>query len=77
MYLTYFLFKLIITQFYLKYYKFNSARAFSYGVGTIYSKENIDDFSLKYPNPSSAMKMENYHGNIDIYSFFIFAYTIM
>jgi len=41
------------------------ARAFSYGVGSIYSKDPIEVFSEKYPNPPSAMKMENYHGSTD------------
>ena len=41
------------------------ARAFSYGVGSVFATDNFDEFQLKYPNPLSAIKKENYHGSTD------------
>ena len=41
------------------------AKAFSYGVGSVFSPANLEEFRSKYPNPLSAIDKENYHGSTD------------
>jgi FMN phosphatase YigB (HAD superfamily) len=41
------------------------ARAFSYGVGSVFAKDNLVNFREQYPNPLSAVAKENYHGSTD------------
>lgn len=41
------------------------AKAFSYGVGSIFAPDNLEKFRLQYPNPLSAVAKENYHGSTD------------
>ena len=41
------------------------AKAFSYGVGSVFSPTNLEEFRSKYPNPLSAIEKDNYHGSTD------------
>ena len=41
------------------------AKAFSYGVGSIFAPDRLEEFRLQYPNPLSAITKENYHGSTD------------
>jgi FMN phosphatase YigB (HAD superfamily) len=41
------------------------SRAFSFGVGSIFQPNSLEEFRVKYPNPLSAVKKENYHGSTD------------
>ena len=45
--------------------KASHAKAFSYGVGSVFSKSNLDEFRAKYPNPLSVVAKESYHGSTD------------
>ena len=41
------------------------ARAFSYGVGSIFAKGSVDDFQSQYPMPLKAIDPKWYHGSTD------------
>ena len=41
------------------------ARAFSFGVGSLFQPNNLNEVRAKYPNPLSAIQKENYHGSTD------------
>ena len=41
------------------------ARAFSYGVGSIFAEETLDAFQIQYPMPLKAIDPKWYHGSTD------------
>lgn len=41
------------------------AKAFTFGVGSVFANGNLEEFRQKYPNPLSAVEKENYHGSTD------------